>query len=383
MVSNSRNGIRRISAPGATDKNIFRQMKMAKSSSKLKGKREVEKTEDATCRVLIFGAGVSASCGIAVAKDILAEAVGHLAQQDSERAERVHKLLKYLYPGFQRPALNYPNIEDFLNLVEMAKLFNSEDFIESNLWPKEKLEEVEHVTLKAVTDYIWSRMKERQGLEAMRTFVRDFVRANDTFITFNWDLTLERTLYDDSDGMTFWYTYPPGSSEPSVTLLKPHGSIDWFKKVHFPKKIKRGIVQELDDKVSVFTRFNFADLPKMTHTAPIIVPPVWSKEFSYKVLRRTWRHVYRAVSNATELFIFGYSLPKEDQFARLVLGRALRSNRLKVERKTKRPLRVVIVNPDETTEITFRRLLGPNITNFVFHQATFQGFVGGLGDNEE
>jgi hypothetical protein len=64
-------------------------------------------------------------------------------------------------------------------------------------------------------------------------------------------------------------------------------------------------------------------------------------------------------------------------------GRALRSNRLKVERKTNRPLRVVIVNPDETTEITFRRLLGPNITNFVFHQATFRSFVGGLGDNEE
>jgi len=319
-----------------------------------------------------------------VAKDILREAVGHLAQQDSDRAARVHKVLKYLYPGFQRPALNYPNIEDFLNLLEMAKLFNSEEFIKSDLWPKQKLEEVEHVTLKAVTDYIWERMRESHGLAAMRSFVRNFVRANDTFITFNWDLTLERTLYDDSDGMAFWYTYPPSSSDPSVTLLKPHGSIDWFEKVNFPKgKIKRGVVQALDEKVSVFTRFNFADLPKMANSTPIIVPPVSTKEFSYEVLRRTWRHVYRAVSNATDLFIFGYSLPKEDQFARLVLGRALRSNRLKVERNSKRPLRVEVINPDESTEMTFRRLLGPNVTSFVFHQATFENFLAGREDSDE
>jgi hypothetical protein len=154
--------------------------------------------------------------------------------------------------------------------------------------------------------------------------------------------------------------------------------------VDFPKgKIKRGVVQGLDEEVAVFTRFNFADLPKMADSTPVIVPPVSTKEFSYDVLRRTWRHVYRAVSNATELFIFGYSLPKEDQFARMVLGRALRSNRLKVERKTKHPLQVVIVNPDESTEITFRRLLGPNVTNFAFHQATFENFVAGREDTEE
>jgi len=307
-----------------------------------------------------------------------------LAQQDSDKSERVHKLLKYLYPGFQRPALNYPNIEDFLNLLQMAKLFNSEEFIKSELWPESKLEEVEHLTLKAVTDYIWERMQQRQGLEAMRAFVRDFVRANDTFITFNWDLTLERTLWDDSDGLAFWYTYPPGSSEPSVTLLKPHGSIDWFQKIHLPKgKTKGGTVQSLDDTVSVFTRFNFADLPKMAGCTPVIVPPVSAKEFSHKILKRTWRGVYRAVSNATDLYIFGYSLPKEDQFARLVLGRALRSNRLKVEKKNKRPLRVVIVNPDESTETTFRRLVGPNVPNFVFYQATFENFLAGRQETEE
>ncbi len=326
---------------------------MAKSSSKSKPKAKL-KPKRPHRRVFIFGAGVSASCGIAVAKDILREAIGSLAQRDSTKAERVHKLLKYLYPGFQRPALNYPNIEDFLNLLEMAKLFNSEEFIKSELWSEPKLEQVEHVTLKAVTDYIWERMQQKHGLGAMQIFMRNIVRANDTFITFNWDLTLERTLWDDSDGLAFWYTYPPDSSEPSVTLLKPHGSIDWF-----------------------------ADLPKMAGCNPVIVPPVSAKEFSHRILKQTWRGIYRAVSDATELFILGYSLPREDQFARLVLGRALRSNRLKVEKKDKRPLRVVVVNPDENSETTFRRLVGPNVQNFVFYQATFENFVVGAQDAKD
>jgi len=358
---------------------------MSKAGSKAKTKKEKSKHKKRPrSRVFIFGAGVSASCGIAVAKDILREAISGLSARDSDKAKLVHNLLRYLYPGFQRPALNYPNIEDFLNLLEMAKVFNSEEFIESDLWPSSKLEEVEHLTLKAVTDYIWDRMQQKRGLEAMQAFMRSIVRENDTLITFNWDLTLERTLWDDSDGLAFWYSYPPDSSEPSVTLLKPHGSIDWFKKANIPKgKVKKGTLQSLDDTVSVFTRFNFADLPKMSGCTPVIVPPVSAKEFSYKILKRTWRGIYRAVSNATELFIFGYSLPKEDQFARLVLGRALRSNRLKVERKTKAALKVVVVNPDEVVETTFRKLVGPNVPSFSFYQATFENFVAGAQDSED
>ena len=78
----------------------------------------------------------------------------------------------------------------------MAQLFNSEEYITSTTWPKEKLEEVNRLTLKAVTDYIWKRMQEPHSIETMRTFVRKFVRANDTFITLVWDLTIERALYD-------------------------------------------------------------------------------------------------------------------------------------------------------------------------------------------
>lgn len=58
---------------------------------------------------------------------------------------------------------NYPNIEDFLNLLEMAKSFNSEEFIESSLWSKAWVEGVKDVTMKAVTDYLWENRKRRRS----------------------------------------------------------------------------------------------------------------------------------------------------------------------------------------------------------------------------
>jgi len=56
-----------------------------------------------------------------------------LAQRNALRLSQVHKLLKYLYPGFDERLRNYPNIEDFLNLVEMAKRFNTEEYIARSL----------------------------------------------------------------------------------------------------------------------------------------------------------------------------------------------------------------------------------------------------------
>src|SRR5262245_56392295 len=124
-------------------------------------------------RVFVLGAGVSASCGVAVAKDILRHSILALEKKKrSSQITRIHDLLRYLYPTFNHSLKNYPNIEDFLNLIEMAKKFNSEEFIESNLWPTERLQGVMDDTIKAVTDYIWSLMGRRKRQEQISTFVR-------------------------------------------------------------------------------------------------------------------------------------------------------------------------------------------------------------------
>ena len=108
------------------------------------------------------------------------------------------------------------------------------------------------------------------------------------------------------------------------------------------------------------------------------MPPVAEKEFEIDFLKRTWRFVYRAVSNARGFYIIGYSLPREDQFARLVFRRAILNNILNSSKQKKRALRVSVVNPDSSTEGTFSRLVGRSVREFDFQEAYFEDYVAGL-----
>ena len=55
----------------------------------------------------------------------------------------------------------------------------------------------------------------------------------------------------------------------------------------------------LDEKLCYYPRLHRAKNPKLVDIAPVIVPPLAEKEFEIDFLKRTWRFVYRAVSNAT------------------------------------------------------------------------------------
>lgn len=335
----------------------------------------------ASRRVYILGAGASAACGIPVAKDILRAAMLKLRSDSAEKAREVHKLLAYLYPGFDRHLRTYPNIEDFLNLLEMAKQFNTEDFIKSSVWPKARLRAVNDITLKAVTDYLWDFMQNKETYKLIRDFAEEAIEPGDVIITFNWDTTLEHALHLHRDEPTFVYTYSRPRKKDELTVLKPHGSIDWFRRNDLPKGIKKEDLEVLDESLTAFTRFDFRKNPDLAHRTPVIVPPVSTKDFKFSFLKETWVSVYWAVSQATELYIIGYSLPPEDQFARLVLRRAIRSNVSNAAKHKKKTLRVKIYNPDPTVTVAFSRVLGPvqeGFTGSIFEAVKFEDLVDAL-----
>ena len=295
--------------------------------------------------------------------------MGLLAEHDAATEGRIHKLLEYLYPSFNVALRNYPNIEDFLNLIEMAREFNTEEYVSSPLWPESELKKVRRSVLRAVTDYFWARMKDCD-LEPLRKFVDCCLRPHDTIITFNWDVTMEQALEKHSD-LQFWY-------EPTtdVILLKPHGSIDWFYRSNIPTGEAEMAVRTIDDDLCVYPEFSFAKYKKMKRPEPVIVPPLFQKKFTVPYLKGVWRSIYRAVSRASDIYILGYSLPKEDQFARLVLGRALRNNKIRIQKRQQRALQLTVVNPDEGAQATFMRLLGgTGKAGFRFYHATFERFV--------
>jgi|SRR5208282_1136787 len=321
-------------------------------------------------RVFLLGAGASAACGIPVARDILGYSAVALGREDKAAQEQIHSLLHYLYPNFDESIGNYPNIEDFLNLIEMAETFNSEEFIRSSRWSPTDLAAVKGATLKAVTDYIWSRMLSADAMSSVRDFVSTCVRTGDTIITFNWDLTIEHALESRED-FSFWY----GPREDAdVLLLKPHGSVDWFPRSRLPGKDSKRRVNNLDNDLCVYPEFNFAAYKELRATEPVIVPPVSAKQFNWDFIREVWKRVHFEISRAGHLYILGYSLPREDQFARLVIGRALLNNRLNAEKAGRHPVAVTLVNPDDAVQPTFIRLLGGK-TKIFFLQTTFEKYV--------
>jgi len=242
------------------------------------------------------------------------------------------------------------------------------------------LDEVKSHTLQAVTDYIWDRMADKGKYQRIRDFVQENLREGDTIITFNWDLTIERSLEEYRGDPGFLYTYSHKREDKRFTLLKPHGSIDWFEKSAIRGLVPEKKVGRLDDELYYYPRFNRAEHPKLKEVPPVIVPPVALKEFEFDFLKRTWRFVYRAVSDATEFHIIGYSLPREDQFARLVFRRAIRNNILKARKRKERPAKVIVINPDPGAEGTFSHLAGRDVEDFDFRQALFEDYVAGLQD---
>ena len=329
-------------------------------------------------RVFVLGAGVSATCGIAVARDLLRHSIQYLkAENHRSQTKIIHDLLKYFYPAFDYSLKNYPNIEDFLNLIEMAKKFNSEEFIESNLWPTPKLQRAMDDTIKGVTDYIWSLMGRRKQQQRLSEFVRHHLRPGDTVVTFNWDVTLEQSLRAEPSSPKFMYTYSR-KSHAHIFLLKPHGSIDWFKRkdTHSLSTEKRKKLIKHDEQIYCYPEVRLDRLRELAEVAPVIVPPVSAKSFDeYPFLKKTWRNVFRAVSDATEIHFVGYSLPKEDQFARFVLRRAMRANILKAKLNNSELPKVVVTNPDLSVEQTFSSMVGRDVSRFRYNQALFEDLV--------
>ncbi len=141
-----------------------------------------------------------------------------------------------------------------------------------------------------------------------------------------------------------------------------------------------GKTETLDEEVRLYPHFNFAKHPELAKALPVIVPPVSSKNVRVRMSKEDLAFDFIVLLRMrTDLYIIGYSLPKEDQFARLVLRRALRSNLLRTTKSEKGPVRITVVNPDESTGVTFSRLAGPKVS-VTYYQAKLRR-LRGLGQS--
>lgn len=181
-----------------------------------------------------------------------------------------------------------------------------------------------------------------------------------TFITFNQDVHLEKTLhqfsrykkYEKYSGML---NYPAGYKLKSPTLthptaanierfptadeteehpklLKLHGSLNWYSTHNTPNLSQRQIFNpkrkiHIIDQIRIGTNFKLVKEKRSVDTFPIIIPPVVHKSsVLHSELKPLWTDAEQALRSAKDIVVCGYSCPESDVESANMIRRGITNN---------------------------------------------------------
>lgn len=208
---------------------------------------------------------------------------------------------------------------------------------------------------------------------------------NATFITFNYDLSIEKALArtlgnkEYQDYVVHYGTDLVRPAPQSVTgrlVLKLHGSANW---TYCPQcdHLTNFKIPNVSTDFEYITPLEFASNRGLLHkpmkdcqpdgVLNVIIPPTWYKTNYLDVFTKVWLLSIEEISKATHLFIIGYSFPKTDVFFEQLLTLGLHDN--------KNLKRVVVINPSEATGASLDSLFDKHFLNRVlFIQKNFEDF---------
>jgi hypothetical protein len=224
-------------------------------------------------------------------------------------------------------------IDHNLNNEVQGRFKNSEEEYSSNgpgymFWDNNShcLEEVRW----SITTYLYRALINGKPNESVLTlFTESLLNDGDTVISFNYDLILERFLFQkrrwlphDGYGLEdFNHSIPPVNPEfqkPSqIKLLKLHGSLNWDDQYR--------LRWSDDSRISFFPNYLLEETKYLfpyqgKHGSEGWILPSWIKRYKPAQLLHIWRQAVKALGTAEEIIVIGYSLPEEDSAVVSLLG---------------------------------------------------------------
>lgn len=296
-------------------------------------------------------------------------------------------------PGRPRRAFTPPLDGTFFDLAKRAKLAGR-DVVKKYMDREFGIDPFHSYTMESIFNYIYSDVfaspRPTGALDAYWALVRMYSAAiarttnrlqgttrngigsllrslwrtdkDISVITFNQDLVIEKALENASATQAYrdipWniltcyardfgeFLYPTrgeifrarGSAErldPSLEILKLHGSLNWVWRAASREDARNSIPRP--GKVvycltgqRVEGDLELADEETNKHLLPVLVPPVYEKGSQYReFVAPIWAAARARLAAADRLIIFGYSFPSADFSARSLLRGALhQSSRL-------------------------------------------------------
>lgn len=319
--------------------------------------------------VYVIGAGFSAGLGFPTIQSLLRDVWGRLPRAD---ANRLADIIRFHHPNFN-PALTvtYPNIEQLLSEMKANEELFDASRPATGGFTVTKLNSRRKKLLLAVAD--WFHELQRAALRKqpswLTTLVAKMQAENAQVITFNWDLILDELLFGDglsaaSYGLTDAYSGP--------RLIKPHGSLNWYAEAsgkHLKADKTFTLFDSGADPVLAFKPYR-APKSSRRNYMPIIVPPVFSKDFTEPLFQPIWREAVSVLSTAAEVNFLGFSLAEADFHARFILRCGFHNQtdgELLARRRRSHPTgqaRVTVVDPLERSRENVQRVVGWPINEY-------------------
>jgi len=199
----------------------------------------------------------------------------------------------------------------------------------------------------------------------LRKFQHRIIKERAVIISFNWDLILDALLYEKSLSRQ---SYGFGTMGDAPILLKPHGSLNWFEHryaTHMESDRRTRIFDRSGDSIDAFLRFRAPYSKSRREYIPLLVPPIYAKNFARPFFQELWNRCTQYLSTAAKVIFVGYSMPLSDLHARFIVrcgfhnqleGQLLRNG---ARATATGPARVTIVNPDQGAAQRAETVVGP------------------------
>ncbi len=272
-------------------------------------------------KAFIFGAGSS----VHVAGPLNKEWIG-IIKKNEKNIEKHSTAISFLdsLPG-------YDNIEGILTLIDLSIMEQYDFFTKRDSFGYLKKVQSDLLDcIKNVADEITEKAVEDLLLRDF--FVKAGLKKGDTVINFNYDLVVDNGLYMTRQwnpylgvrknvcGYGFGIPFVPGQQEEiknisnsKIQFLKLHGSTNW---------VECDSEDEVKLQVLDWDRFNPVGIHLDTYCKPFnnfIIIPSFVKMYEEMPLRMLWLYAHKSISEASEIYIIGYSFPKADILSRQLL----------------------------------------------------------------
>lgn len=353
--------------------------------------------------VFILGAGASKRAGGPLISDFIQIASNLYRSNDVTWAkshfEQVFEARKKMQLAYAKSSIDLDNIENLFSSFEMASLIGELHGLDPEL-VSELPSNLRYLILRTIEksikfpviqdfQYVQPPYPYNAFAELIIELSKQEVNSPVSVINFNYDLCLDYALaIHDAD---FGYGLEESESE-NLNHCKVHGSLNWFwndetrgfdtKPVEkFPSERLINRVGKSKVEPTAIDIYELINGPstwgERVNPDPFIIPPTWNKGAQHNKINNVWKSASRALANAENIYIIGYSLPESDYFFKSFYALSTISEAI-IER-------FVVYDPAESDIVKdrFRSLLGPAITDrnaFLYKCMPFSEAVLDLAD---